>query len=527
MVSGEQDVIARGSDAPTFGRPRLAPRAAGPPAGIHVRRTLRHGPTGLSPIDTGPDTGADVGSGLNAAGDPGALTGVDEDAAGDPWAQTGLDNGLGWFHNLPEWNDTAEGSAEFAGGSNGPPDVPRHGRPPNLPPPADGTTGEDRPARHHTRERPTLTPGTRGWPGDAGGSSTPIGALRAGKIDNDSGTGDFGSDDIGSDDFGSDDFGTDDVDDDFGTDDRADGDRDGEMGAIGTAASGRGAAAGVEVRRAVRAPRLSRSWGRFAELWIPEPLRDARIDPGRRGALILLLVAALAAVATAAGVWRDRPEPMPVGATSLTAMAGASALSGAVGSASTANTRSSPGGVAGPTAVAEAPSAAPADSGPIVVSVTGLIARPGLVKLPVGSRVADAIAAAGGADANADVTGMNLAARLSDGDSIVVGETPAVVTGPAAGPAAGAAAGPAAGTAAGSVSASVAAGAAPPGGLIDLNTADEAALDTLPGVGPVMAANILAWRQANGRFTSVEQLQEISGVGPSRFAQIAPLVTVS
>ena len=58
-------------------------------------------------------------------------------------------------------------------------------------------------------------------------------------------------------------------------------------------------------------------------------------------------------------------------------------------------------------------------------------------------------------------------------------------------------------------------------------TADEAALDTLPGVGPVMAQNILAWRQTNGRFTKVEQLQEISGIGPARYAQISALVTVS
>ena len=65
------------------------------------------------------------------------------------------------------------------------------------------------------------------------------------------------------------------------------------------------------------------------------------------------------------------------------------------------------------------------------------------------------------------------------------------------------------------------------GGLVDLNTADEAALDTLPGVGPVMAQNILAWRETNGKFTTVEQLQEISGIGPSRYAQIRPLVTVS
>ncbi len=145
------------------------------------------------------------------------------------------------------------------------------------------------------------------------------------------------------------------------------------------------------------------------------------------------------------------------------------------------------------------------------MSVTGLVGKPGVVTLPGGSRVADAIAAAGGADAAADVTGMNLAAKLADGDSIVVSDRPANDLATSG----GAQATPAAGV------------TAPAAGLVDLNSADEAALDTLPGVGPVMAANILAWREANGRFSTVDQLQEISGIGPSRFAQISALVTVS
>jgi competence protein ComEA len=152
--------------------------------------------------------------------------------------------------------------------------------------------------------------------------------------------------------------------------------------------------------------------------------------------------------------------------------------------------------------------------GEIVVSVTGLVGQPGVVTLNSGSRVADAIAAAGGATADVDLTGMNLAARLADGDSVVVG----------AAPAAGDVASGVSGGVAGSVTA---AASAPAGGPIDLNSADEAALDTLPGVGPVMAQNILAWRETNGRFTSIEQLQEISGIGPSRYAQISPLVTVA
>ena len=229
------------------------------------------------------------------------------------------------------------------------------------------------------------------------------------------------------------------------------------------------------------------------------------------------MVAALAAVVTAVGVWRDRPEPISVTGTSLASLAApAASASEIVAAAPSGNQKtglSDVSGAAAPTGQASSPAAEQA--GPIVVSVTGLVGRPGIVTLPVGARVADAIAAAGGADAQANVTGMNLAARLADGDSIVVTDTPVVQPGPVAtigAPATGA---------------TTAAALIPPGGLIDLNAADVAALDTLPGVGPVMATNIVAWRQANGGFTSVEQLQEISGIGPSRFAQISALVTVS
>jgi competence protein ComEA len=145
----------------------------------------------------------------------------------------------------------------------------------------------------------------------------------------------------------------------------------------------------------------------------------------------------------------------------------------------------------------------------ILVSVTGLVVNPGVVHLPADSRVADAIAAAGGTVDGANLTGMNLAAKLADGDSVVVTDTGSAAAAPTV-------VAPAGSSASGSV----------PAGLVNLNTADEAALDTLPGVGPVMAQNIIAWRESNGKFTSVEQLQEISGIGPSRYAQISALVTV-
>ena len=229
----------------------------------------------------------------------------------------------------------------------------------------------------------------------------------------------------------------------------------------------------------------------------------------------------MAAVATAIGVWRDRPEPRPVETVGLAPAANGTGLAALAPGANPADPATSGTGpvsgavpISGGTAIA---STAPPTE--IVVSVTGLVAHPGVVTLPAGARVTDAIAAAGGSTADADLTGLNLAAKLADGDSVVI-------------------AGASTGAGSSGVSSADAAhspspgnSAAPPGQqsspLIDLNRADEAALDSLPGVGPVMAQNILAWRQQNGRFSSVEQLQEISGIGPARYAQISALVTVS
>ncbi len=142
-----------------------------------------------------------------------------------------------------------------------------------------------------------------------------------------------------------------------------------------------------------------------------------------------------------------------------------------------------------------------------MVAVTGSVRKPGVVTLAAGSRVVDAIAAAGGVLTDVDVTGLNLAAKLADGDSIVVG---------------GGGAGVQPASRAGGPTGSLSAGA----DRINLNTADQRALESLPGVGPVMAGNILSWRGSHGPFTSVEQLQEIPGIGPARLATLAPLVTV-
>jgi competence protein ComEA len=150
-----------------------------------------------------------------------------------------------------------------------------------------------------------------------------------------------------------------------------------------------------------------------------------------------------------------------------------------------------------------------------VVHVVGQVKRPGLVRLAPGARVADAIAAAGGAKSTADLSLLNLARPVVDGEQVHVprpGESPAVGAG--------------AGAAGGAGAVGAGGGGAGGGGLVNLNTADLAALDTLPGVGPVLAQRILDWRAEHGRFTSVEELGEVSGIGEKLYAQIRPKVTV-
>ena len=157
--------------------------------------------------------------------------------------------------------------------------------------------------------------------------------------------------------------------------------------------------------------------------------------------------------------------------------------------------------------VLEQPSPSPSASELVVVDVDGAVRRPGVVELPRGSRVVDAIKAADGVLPRGDTGSLNLAQVLLDGEQVVV---------PSLGDAA-APAGPAAG-------ASPAPGVAPTTAMVSLNTATEVELETLPGIGPVLAAGIVEWRTQNGGFTSIDQLQDVSGIGPSTFADLAPLV---
>ena len=177
----------------------------------------------------------------------------------------------------------------------------------------------------------------------------------------------------------------------------------------------------------------------------------------------------------------------------------------------------------GPTPAVGTGSASPAPAAPVlVVHVLGAVRRPGLVRLPDGARVQDAIKAAGGLRRDADPDELNLAQPLEDGVQLVIGtkKHPAgEVRPPGGGTGGNGSAGSGGG---GSGSGRDGATGAP----VDLNRATVDQLDTLPGVGPVTAQKILDWREQHGRFSRVDELQEVDGIGPKSYARLAPLVRV-
>ncbi len=152
--------------------------------------------------------------------------------------------------------------------------------------------------------------------------------------------------------------------------------------------------------------------------------------------------------------------------------------------------------------------AEPTDPAVVVVDVAGRVRRPGIATLPAGSRVVDALEAAGGPRRGVDLTSLNLARVLVDGEQVVVGVPPP------GGVAAPAASVPGASSAAGS------------GLLVNINTAGQVELEQLPGVGPVTAQAILQWRADHGQFSAVDELMEVSGIGEATLAKIAPHVTL-
>ena len=207
---------------------------------------------------------------------------------------------------------------------------------------------------------------------------------------------------------------------------------------------------------------------------LPDPLaasRTSRVRVGLGAAVVLLIVGSVVAVLVAA---------LSSGTSSRTVVAAAN---------SAPNTSV-------PT---------PAVGAAIYVHILGAVAVPGLYELRDGDRAIDAVAAAGGFAEGADLRQLNLARFLSDGEQVYVPTEEEVALG---------------------VGIPGGIGSATSGGKVNLNTADAASLETLPRVGPSLAARIIAWRDANGRFTSIEDLLGVSGIGDKTFAGLRDLVTI-
>ena len=196
---------------------------------------------------------------------------------------------------------------------------------------------------------------------------------------------------------------------------------------------------------------------------VPELLSSARVHPSRRGVAALAVVALVAAVVAGFVLLRGRPAEVPL---------------------------------AVPTVVGQPEQA----SGPqLVVDVAGKVRRPGLVRLPEGARVDDALRAAGGVLPGVPTVGLNRARKLMDGEQLVVGLDPAPATG---------------------------GGGATQGGRLNLNLATVEDFDGLPVIGPVLAQRIVDWRTEHGRFASVDQLREVSGIGEAKYSSLKSKVTV-
>ena len=210
----------------------------------------------------------------------------------------------------------------------------------------------------------------------------------------------------------------------------------------------------------------------------------------------LVLLVAIAVAFAGWWWWAGRPREAVAAPTLVSA---GQPLSGGSAPATTAPAPS----VTGPTTRGAAAGATPGGSaGEVIVHVVGQVRHPGLVTLKQGSRVADAVAAAGGVTRPRAADSVNLARVLVDGEQVVVGFAAQAVAGVLG------------------ISPSKA------GGLVNLNSADAATFEGLPGVGPVLAERIVQWRLSNGPFRSVDELGEVAGIGDAILAQLKPLVAV-
>lgn len=218
----------------------------------------------------------------------------------------------------------------------------------------------------------------------------------------------------------------------------------------------------------------------------------------------LAVVAVVVVVLAAGWAWRSRPRTEPV-----TEPAAATPVLDPSGAGQPERGARSAGG----SGMSAGGSASTAGGSEVVVAVAGKVRRPGLVRLPVGARVADALEAAGGPLPGTDVTLLNLARKVTDGELLLVGVTapPGVAGGPA-GPAGGAAPG--------------GNGAIGSGGKVSLNNATLAELDALPGVGPVLAQRIIDHREQRGGFRAVSDLRQVTGIGDARYEDLKALVTL-
>lgn len=250
----------------------------------------------------------------------------------------------------------------------------------------------------------------------------------------------------------------------------------------------------------------------------PNPPGVTRLHESPRHGLLrswglLLLAVALGLLAAFLGY--DRPTPVVNGSDG----SGTSVASTGAGAAASSSESSEAVGGESPEAVGGGSTeAAGSGSTGAVVHVVGQVARPGVITLPVGARVADAVEAAGGALPGADLSGVNLARRVNDGEQIAVGVSTAPI-GDGQVPSN-------AGGAAGNSGASLAATGGVGSGQLNLNRATSIDLQELPRVGPVTAEKIIAYREENGPFTSVEQLLEVPGIGEGTLAGLRDLVTV-
>ncbi|MER5731175.1 ComEA family DNA-binding protein [Streptomyces sp. NPDC002138] len=202
------------------------------------------------------------------------------------------------------------------------------------------------------------------------------------------------------------------------------------------------------------------------------------LEPKTLGAVAVVLVAAVGFAGQQ--YWSAGPKPVTAPSVLAPPLAPAGAASSPF-----------PGAAAPP-----APAPAPSTGARIVVDVSGKVRDPGIRRLPAGSRVEDALAAAGGVRPGTDTSGLNRAWVLVDGEQVLVGAP--------AQPAPG--------------------GAGPSPGPVSLATATVEQLDGLPGVGPVLARHIVDYRTARGGFRSVEELRQVNGIGERRFADLRPLV---